>query len=65
MEQSIFKRIAVVVLAFLLIFIAVPATEARANSDVQVTIDGQRVLFPDQQPLLMDGRTLVPAREVF
>ena len=36
-----------------------------ANDVVTVTIDGQRVAFPEQQPTVVDGRALVPVREVF
>lgn len=32
---------------------------------VQVTIDGETVDFPDQQPVILNGRTLVPVRGVF
>ena len=37
----------------------------RPNNDVGVTIDGERVAFTDQAPVIVDGRTLVPARNVF
>lgn len=32
---------------------------------VQVMVDGEKVDFPDQQPLIADDRTLVPVRGVF
>ena len=32
---------------------------------IQVAIDGVLINFPDQHPILKDGRTLVPARGVF
>jgi hypothetical protein len=32
---------------------------------VNVTIDGEPVNFPDQAPVIVDGRTLVPVRGVF
>jgi len=34
-------------------------------TEVSVTIDGQRVEFVDQEPIIVDGRTLVPLRGVF
>lgn len=34
------------------------------TSVIQVWLNGQRVLFPDQQPTLVDGRTRVPLRFV-
>jgi len=35
------------------------------NAQVAVTVDGERVQFPDQQPVTVEGRTLVPVRGVF
>jgi len=34
-------------------------------SEIRVHVQGERVVFEDQQPTLVDGRTLVPARGVF
>ena len=36
-----------------------------ANSEIAVTVDGQRIAFDNQQPAIVDGRTLVPVRGVF
>lgn len=36
-----------------------------APSDVTVTIDGERVVFEGQQPIITGNRTLVPVRGVF
>ena len=33
--------------------------------DISVVVNGQRVQFADQQPVVIDGRTLVPVRGVF
>ena len=35
------------------------------QDEITVTIDGQPVAFADQQPVIVDGRTLVPIRDVF
>jgi hypothetical protein len=32
---------------------------------IRVTVDGERVIFTDQVPVIVDGRTLVPVRGVF
>ena len=40
-------------------------TEANASPVIRVTIDGRQVHFPDQQPVNIDGRILVPIRGVF
>ena len=34
-------------------------------SDIRVTVDGRQVNFPDAQPIIISGRTLVPMRGVF
>jgi len=41
------------------------ATLVHDNNPINVTIDGQQVNFPVQQPTIVDGRTLVPVRGVF
>ena len=33
--------------------------------EVSVFVNEEKVVFPDQQPVIFDGRTLVPARGVF
>ena len=53
---------AVVMLALLT---AIPLFSAMANNSVIVTVDGHRVHFPDQDAVIIDGRTLVPVRGVF
>ena len=35
------------------------------RDDITITIDGQPVAFADQQPIIVDGKTLVPIRGVF
>jgi len=41
-------------------------TNQQVNPDtIGVTIDGVPVVFTDQQPIIVDGRTLVPVRGVF
>lgn len=37
---------------------------ASADSDITVVVNGQMVVFDDQQPVLVDGRTLVSVRGV-
>lgn len=34
------------------------------NSPIQVLVDGKAVQFPNQQPVIVDGRTLVPIRAI-
>ena len=60
------RRILILTLAMLLAFSFTFATVAFANTpQVSVTVDGERVVFEDQQPVIVDGRTLVPVRGVF
>ena len=55
------KILTVVVALFALVLF--PAAVRAA--DITVTIDGERVHFEGQQPVIVDGRTLVPVRSVF
>jgi len=41
------------------------ASPVLANNGITVEVDGQRVIFADQEPVIVDGRTLVPVRGVF
>jgi len=50
------------VILFLAIFFAVTVVYA---SEINVEVDGIRLNFSDQGPELVDGRTLVPVRDVF
>jgi len=36
-----------------------------AQQEIRVTVDGRRINFSGQQPIIIDGRTLVPVRGVF
>jgi len=52
--------------ALMVLIIALMPLAAFASNDViTVTIDGVAVEFTDQQPVIIDGRTLVPAGGVF
>ena len=37
---------------------------ANAESEVSVVVDGNKIQFPDQGPVIIDGRTMVPIRSV-
>jgi len=41
------------------------AGNASANTSIRVLLDGQEITFADQGPVIVDGRTLVPLRDVF
>ena len=45
--------------------VATQAQTTYATDGISVTINGERVAFDNQQPVLVDGRTLVPVRGVF
>ena len=58
------KRLLVTSMLTLLavLFTALPVY---ANNDIRITINGEEVVFDDQAPTIVGGRTLVPVRGVF
>lgn len=46
------------------LFLALAFT-ANAQTEIKVTVDGEIVAFPDQKPIMMANRVLVPLRGVF
>jgi len=52
-------------LAVILIILAIDPLAVLADDGLTVTIDGVRVEFANQTPVISDGRTLVPLRGVF
>ena len=52
-------------IALLLLVIGIFPSSVRAEDNITVTIDGEVVIFEQQSPVIVDGRTLVPARGVF
>jgi len=59
------KRIISISLALLLAVAILPPAGASAGSAVSVILNGQRVEFSGQGPLIVEGRTLIPVRGVF
>ena len=63
------KAIATLILATILVIGSAAgfttAMEVYAAQQIHVTVDDLRVSFPDQQPTIIDSRTLVPVRGVF
>jgi len=56
--------IAILTIAMLLGVFA-PTTLSANESGIGVTINGTPVVFEDQTPVIIDGRTLVPVTDVF
>jgi uncharacterized protein YkwD len=54
-----------IITAALAAILAFAPTPALAQQDITVIVNGEQVLFQDQQPVIIDGRTLVPVRAVF
>ncbi len=59
------RLITFIVLLFLIFMASLPAGQARVavEKDVTIFMDGEQLIFPDQQPFIdSNNRTLVPAR---
>jgi len=54
--------IIVLLLAGIISFYVMPV---KANNEVTVTINNEEIIFEHQPPVIVNGRTLVPVREVF
>ena len=63
--MKIMKKLLAVVMVMVLVISLLPAAVVNANVPITVTIDGQAVQFVGQGPVVVGGRTLVPARGVF
>ncbi|MCL2047914.1 MAG: copper amine oxidase N-terminal domain-containing protein [Defluviitaleaceae bacterium] len=53
------------VLVFSAVLLMLFTQMAYANNDITIIINDTEVLFTDQCPVIVDGRTLVPIRDVF
>ena len=49
----------------LIIALGMMSTVVQANQRIRVVVDGYEVSFPDQEPILVNGRVMVPVRGVF
>ena len=58
------KHVLIVFVALALILMPAAAF-SDGPDEITVKVDGQVVYFPDQGPIIVDGRTLVPVRGVF
>jgi hypothetical protein len=58
------KNLPALLLTFVILFCATTPVIAM-EENVTVVIEGQQVTFSDQQPITVQGRTLVPVRDVF
>ena len=66
-RNNFIRRTIAVFMAVFMVFglLAAFSTTVYASDNITVTINGVPVVFADQQPVVVDGRTLVPIREVF
>jgi len=58
------KKLLTATLVLIMVLVSLPGATF-ANDDIRVTVNGQAVAFPDQSPVIVDGRTLVPVRATF
>ena len=63
--QTYAQRLTFAISAVLVFVCFVYVGAVAANNDIRVVVDGVPVVFADQQPIIVDGRTLVPVRGVF
>ena len=61
--KRLFKKC--IAIAFVAVMVATNMVITYAADEINVTINGQVVVFPDQRPAIVDGRTLVPVAGVF
>jgi len=59
------KRVVSLIFALSLIISLISANTVFADGEINVAINGQAVVFEDQTPAIVDGRTLIPVRGVF
>jgi|GEM_PF-2631493 len=59
------KKVLSLVLGLMMVMGLAMPVRVSANDGISVTIEGERVHFQGQQPVVVDGRTLVPVRAVF
>ncbi len=60
------KKVTAILFSVFLLFGNVFAAETASNQgEIKVMLEGQEIIFADQQPIIKEGRTLVPARSVF
>ena len=64
MKKTIYITVATLALA-LVVSLVIPMFTALPHSPVMVTVDGQRVHFQGQDPVIIHDRVLVPVRGVF
>ena len=60
-DFEIMKKLLTVVIVMIALFIP----NVTYASGINVTVDGERIVFPSQSPVIVDERTLVPVRAVF
>jgi len=58
------KKVISILFALIMVF-ALTSNIALASNTITVTVNGQAVVFADQGPVMVDGRTLVPVAGVF
>ena len=64
MNKKIGYTLAVLFVVYTLQWVVMPVS-VEAGSPITVEVDGQRVSFQGQGPIMVNGRVLVPVREVF
>lgn len=55
----------IVLICAAVMLMSFPVVISHADDDIEVYLNGNWIYFEDQQPVIVDGRTLVPLRAVF
>jgi len=59
------KKLLCIFIMFMMVINMIPVSEAKAKTEIKVTIDGKNVTFPDGKPFIdQNNRTMVPVRFV-
>ena len=58
------KKIVMFIMAMLVVASASTVSASAVSKPIEVYYNGSQIEFPDQQPLIYNGRTLVPVRMV-
>ena len=63
--MKMWKKLFAVTLAIVMVLAVAPPQQVQASRPITVTVDGVTVVFPDQEPVMVENHVLVPVYGVF